>query len=203
MEPVVVSLLLAAAACAPSPRSPQATPRAAPTGEAAPAQRQIPVYYAHRTTGRPAVATDRYTSKYLDVANSPLYPFGYGLGYTRFEYSDVRLDRRRIAPGDTLRVSVTLTNVGARAGSEVVRLYATDELASVAPAVQRLRGFRKLRLAAGESRDLTFLLTDADLASYSTDMRMHATEPGFFTVSIGGDSDAASRHRARFELVGR
>ncbi len=171
---------------------------------------QIPVYYAHRPTGRPAVAGDRYTSKYLDVENTPLYPFGYGLGYTRFAYSDVRLDRARMGPDDTLRVAVTVTNVGPRAGAEVVQLYVTDELASVSPAVERLRGFRKLRLRPGESREVVFRLTAADLALRVSEVAERGeevaergeevAEPGFFTLSVGGDSDAASAHRARFEL---
>ncbi|MEJ2186735.1 MAG: glycoside hydrolase family 3 C-terminal domain-containing protein, partial [Gemmatimonadota bacterium] len=162
---------------------------------------QIPIFYAHRNTGRPPVASDRYTSKYLDVANSPLYPFGYGLGYTRFAYSDVRVDRARMAVGDTVHVSVTVKNIGRRAGTDVVQLYVTDEEASVAPVVERLRGFRRVRLAPGKSRRVSFPLTAHDLALYSVDMKRYAAEPGFFTVSVGANSRDAHAHQARFELV--
>lgn len=161
---------------------------------------QIPVFYAHRTTGRPAVATDRYTSKYLDVANTPLYPFGYGLSYTRFRYSAVHLDRTRMGMGDTLHVSVTVTNVGARRGSDVVQLYVTDEVASVAPPVEELRGFRRVTLAPGESRDVHFRLTTRDLAFWSPDMTRFRAEPGWFTVSVGPSSVADTQHHARFDL---
>ncbi len=162
---------------------------------------QIPIFYAHRNTGRPPVAGDRYTSRYLDVANSPLYPFGYGLGYTRFTYSDVRVDRARMAVGDTVHVSVTVKNIGRRAGTDVVQLYVTDEEASVSPVVERLRGFRRLRLAPGEAREVSFPLTAHDLALYSVDMQRYAAEPGWFTVSVGPNSRDAQEYQARFELV--
>jgi beta-glucosidase len=164
---------------------------------------QIPIFYAHRSTGRPAVASDRYTSKYLDVANSPLYPFGYGLGYTRFAYSNVRVDRAQMGFGDTVHVSVTVRNVGQRAGTDVVQLYVTDEEASVSPVVERLRGFRRVRLAPGEARQVSFPLTTHDLALFSVDMKRYAAEPGWFTVSVGGNSRNAHEHQARFELVER
>ncbi len=162
---------------------------------------QIPVYYAHRNTGRPAVAGDRYTSKYLDVPDAPLYPFGYGLSYTRFSYSAVRLDRTRMTAADTLTASVTVTNTGSRVGSDVIQLYLTDEVASVSPAVEELRGFRRVRLRPGESREVTFRVTRKDLAFYSADMARRVTEPGFFTVSVGPSSAAETQHHARFELI--
>ncbi len=162
---------------------------------------QIPVYYAHRPTGRPRVATDRYTSKYLDVANTPLYPFGYGLSYTSFAYSDVHLDHSRMRAGDTLHATVRVTNTGARTGSTVVQLYVTDEIASVAPVVEKLRGFRKVSLRPGESRSVTFPLTTEDLAIWSADMTHRLAEPGWFTVSVGPSSVADSQSHARFQLT--
>ncbi|HET8654959.1 MAG TPA: glycoside hydrolase family 3 N-terminal domain-containing protein [Longimicrobiaceae bacterium] len=160
---------------------------------------QIPIYYGHLSTGRPAVATDRYTSKYLDVPNSPLYPFGYGLSYTTYSFSNVRLSRERIAPGDSLTATVTVTNTGKRAGEEVVQMYVRDEVASIARPVRELRGFRKIALQPGESKDVSFRITPADLGFYGADMNW-VVEPGWFTVFIGGDSNA--REHARFLLGG-
>ncbi|HEX6068764.1 MAG TPA: glycoside hydrolase family 3 C-terminal domain-containing protein, partial [Longimicrobiaceae bacterium] len=112
---------------------------------------QVPIYYAHRNTGRPPSSTEKYTSKYLDVPWTPLFPFGYGLSYTRFSYGPPRLGTTTLRPGGSLAVQVEVTNSGTRMGHEVVQLYIRDEVASVTRPVKELRGFERIRLEPGES----------------------------------------------------
>ncbi len=159
---------------------------------------QIPIYYNHKPTGRPPDARDMYTSKYLDTPWTPLYPFGYGLSYTTFRYSGVRLGAGRVRRTDSLSVSVTVTNTGRRTGDEVVQLYLRDEVASFTPPVRTLRGFRRINLAPGESRTVTFTLGSADFALPGPDLRP-MIEPGFFTVGVGTNS--TQLQEARFEVV--
>jgi beta-glucosidase len=149
---------------------------------------QVPIYYAHRNTGRPPDPNSKYTSKYIDVHWTPLFAFGHGLSYTTFEYGALEVDREVIAPGDSVGVRVTVTNTGDRAGAEVVQLYVRDDVASVTRPVMELRGFRKVRLEPGESRTVRFTLTPDDLAFYDLGMR-RVLEPGTFTVFVGGSSD--------------
>lgn len=154
---------------------------------------QVPLYYAHLETGRawdPSTPVSRhYTSHYADVSNSPLYPFGYGLSYTRFGYGPVQLDSDRLLPAGTLRASVRVTNSGSRRGTEVVQLYVHDEVASVSPPVRLLKGFQRVDLAAGASAEVRFTLRPADLAFHRADGST-GTEAGRYTVWIGGDSAA-------------
>jgi beta-glucosidase len=159
---------------------------------------QIPIYYAHRNTGRPPSAPNKYSSKYLDVSFEPLYVFGHGLSYTTFEYGAPTLSATTMRPGDSLRVDVEVTNTGRTAGDEVVQLYLRDEVASIARPVRELRGFRRVHLAPGERRTVRFTLDVRDLAFYDADMH-HVAEPGAFRVFAGGSS-AATRD-ARFTLV--
>lgn len=159
---------------------------------------QIPIHYNMKNTGRPFDANNKYTSKYLDVDNTPLYPFGYGLSYTTFQYSDIRLDRSSLAPGETLRITVRLTNTGSRPGEEVAQLYVRDLVGSVTRPLRELKGFRKVSLQPGEQRELTFELTRDDLRFYTRDMRFDA-EPGQFQLFVGGDSTADLS--AMFELA--
>ncbi len=149
---------------------------------------QIPIYYNHTNTGRPASA-DKYTSKYTDLPSSPLFPFGYGLSYTSFEYKDLKLSAPSIAAGGTLNVSVTVTNTGAREGTDVAQLYVHDEVASVTRPVRALAGFRRVSLRPGESRTLEFTLTPKELGLYDQRMRF-VVEPGKFRVYVGGSSEA-------------
>jgi beta-glucosidase len=158
---------------------------------------QVPIYYNHKNTGRPPREEDRYTSKYLDVPWTPLYPFGHGLSYTTFTYSEPRLSRTAIGPADTLTVEVTVANAGARAGEEVVQLYLRDDVASVTRPVRELRGFRKVLLRPGERRTLSFRLGPDDLACYDAGLR-RVVEPGTFTVFVGGSS--AATMQARFTV---
>ena len=148
---------------------------------------QIPIHYDMKPTGRPFDADNKYTSKYLDISNDPLYPFGYGLSYTTFEYSDISLDKARFSGTDSIAVSVEVTNRGDRKGDEVVQLYIRDLVASVTRPVKELKGFRKITLEPGESREVTFVVTPEDLAFYDINMQL-TTEPGQFKVFIGPNS---------------
>ncbi|HKR09053.1 MAG TPA: beta-glucosidase BglX [Gemmatimonadaceae bacterium] len=148
---------------------------------------QVPIYYNHRNTGRPGDPANHYTSKYLDLPLTPLFPFGYGLSYTTFAYSNLKLSAPSIRAGETLTVSVDVKNTGDRAGDEVVQLYTRDDVASVAEPVKELKGFRRVTLAAGESRTITFKLSPDAFALYDHDMR-RVIEPGTFTIYAGTNS---------------
>ena len=166
---------------APSGKLPVSVPRAVG---------QVPIYYNHKNTGRPATA-EHYTSKYLDVATDPLFPFGFGLSYTTFRYGTVRLSADSIAPGDTLSVTADVTNAGPRAGDEVVQLYLRDEVASVTRPVRALAGFRRVTLQPGEKRTVRFTLGPEQLGLYNAALRW-VVEPGRFDVYVGGSSTADS-----------
>ncbi|MGH7527359.1 MAG: glycoside hydrolase family 3 N-terminal domain-containing protein [Gemmatimonadales bacterium] len=158
---------------------------------------QVPLYYNHKNTGRPP-SEEKYTSKYLDVPWTPLYPFGHGLSYTTFGYTAPRLSRTTMRATDTLVVEVEVSNTGSRAGDEVVQLYLRDDIASVTRPVKELRGFRRVTLRPGEQRRVSFTLRPDDLAFY--DQRMtRVVEPGSFTVSVGGSSAAVQE--ARFQVT--
>ncbi|MBQ4279491.1 MAG: beta-glucosidase BglX [Rikenellaceae bacterium] len=152
---------------------------------------QIPVYYNHKNTGRPAADADwfaKFRSNYLDVPNSPLYPFGYGLTYTTFEYGEVSLSSDRLARDGAITATVRVTNTGARDGVEVVQLYTRDRVGSVTRPVQELKGFRRVPLRAGESADVSFTITPDMLRFYNAELA-YVAEPGEFDVMIGGSSD--------------
>ena len=159
---------------------------------------QVPMFYSMKNTGRPFDANNKYTSKYLDVANEPLYPFGYGLSYTTFEYADLVVDQERISMDEELTVRVTVSNTGARAGEEVVQLYVHDQVGSVTRPIKELKGFRKIALEAGESQPISFALAPNDLAFYTRDMSFRP-EPGRFTIIVGPNSSEGLE--AEFELV--
>jgi beta-glucosidase len=148
---------------------------------------QIPIYYSAKNTGRPMDPNNKYSSKYLDVANTPLYPFGHGLSYTKFTYSDITLSKKEITAGEKLDVKVRLTNAGNYDGEETVQLYIRDLVASVTRPVKELRGFAKVFLKKGESKDVTITLTPEDLKFYNIDMKWVA-EPGEFKVFVGTNS---------------
>lgn len=159
---------------------------------------QVPLTYAAKRTGRPPRETEIYSSKYLDVSWTPLYPFGHGLGYTRFDYDAPALSAARIAPEDTLAVKVTVKNAGARAGVETVQLYLRDDVATVTRPVRALRGFARVSLAPGASTEVTFALDKDDFALLDADGK-RVVEPGAFTVYVGGDSNA--ERSASFEVT--
>jgi beta-glucosidase len=148
---------------------------------------QVPIFYNHKMGGRPPVKDQAYRSTYLDMPFEPLYPFGFGLSYTEFTYGPIRLSQAQTSHSDTIQVSITLTNAGAVAGAEVVQLYIRDVQASVTRPVKELKGFQKIQLDPGESRDVTFTLTTKDLAFYNQQMQRVA-EPGTFQVFVGGNS---------------
>ena len=150
---------------------------------------QIPVYYSYKNTGKPSVRGGPAwgVSKYSDIPNEPLYPFGFGLSYTTFEYSDVKLSKNRIKINEPLEIKVTVKNTGQVEGEEVVQLYIRDLVASVTRPVKELKGFQKINLSAGESKEVVFTLTSADLAFYDRDMNFRA-EPGEFKVFVGTNS---------------
>lgn len=148
---------------------------------------QIPIHYDMMNTGRPFDADNKYTSKYLDVSNEPLYVFGHGLSYTTFDYSPVSLSSNKMTTSDSLEVTVTVTNTGEYEGEEVVQLYLHDKVASVAPPVRELKGFQKINLSPGESKEVVFTITNEDLSFYRKDMS-YGSEPGEFMVFVGGNS---------------
>lgn len=159
---------------------------------------QVPYYYNHKNTGRPMDPDQKYTSKYIDVPNKPLYPFGYGLSYSDFEYSDITLDHEKMSPDSSLRVSVTVKNTGKRKGQEIVQLYIRDLFASVTRPIEELKGFQKIMLGAGDSRKVTFTLAADDLSFYNQDMKK-VVEPGRFDVFVGPNSRDVKK--AEFEVT--
>ncbi|HET8645906.1 MAG TPA: glycoside hydrolase family 3 C-terminal domain-containing protein, partial [Vicinamibacteria bacterium] len=147
---------------------------------------QVPLYYAHRNTGRPP-SDEKWTSKYLDLPVTPQFPFGFGLSYTTFELSGLKLDATRIAPGGSVRLDVTVTNTGSRAGDEVVQVYLSDLAASVSPPVKRLVAFQRVSLGARESRMLSFTLGPREMGLFDARMKW-VVEPGAFRVTVGTSS---------------
>jgi len=148
---------------------------------------QIPIYYSEKNTGRPIDEQQKYTSKYLDIPNTPLYPFGYGLSYTTFKYSDIRLDKTTINANDKLNATVTITNTGKFAGQETAELYIRDMIGSVTRPLKELKGFKKVFLQPGESKTIVFTVNTDDLKFYDINMK-YIYEPGDFKLFIGTSS---------------
>ncbi|MET3805485.1 beta-glucosidase [Nakamurella sp. UYEF19] len=160
---------------------------------------QIPIYYNHQNTGRPADPNNKYTSKYLDLASGPLYAFGFGLSYTSFTISAPRLSSPKMNHrGGHLTVSVDVTNTGKVAGDEVVQVYLHDPVASIAQPVRRLRGFQRVTLHPGQKKTVTFTLTTEDVGFYDNRARF-LVETGLIDVYVGNSSDAAAK--ATFTVV--
>jgi beta-glucosidase len=166
---------------------------------------QVPIYYAHKQTGRPATpeayvpiddipvrmpqSSTGFVSNHLDAGFEPRYPFGYGLSYGQFVYGGIETSRTEIRPGDPVTVRAVVRNEGAVEAEEVVQLYVRDVIGQVTRPVRELKGFRRVRLAPGESREVSFELRPEDLAFHGRDMRW-VTEAGEFEVWIGGSSEA-------------
>lgn len=150
---------------------------------------QIPVFYASKNTGRPIDPKNKYTSKYLDIPNEPLYPFGFGLSYTKFEYGDLALNQNLMIKAGKmpLRLSIPITNKGSMAGTEIVQLYIRDVVASVTRPVKELKGFKKIHLNPGETKVVEFDITLQDLEFYNKDLKKVA-EPGEFRLMVGPNS---------------
>ena len=157
---------------------------------------QVPIYYNHLNTGRPvpegADHYFKYQSNYLDVRNDPLYPFGYGLSYTTFQYGDVQLSSNEMTRNGTVEAKVTVTNTGSRDADEVVQLYIRDLQASISRPVKELKGFQRIRLKAGESREVTFTVTRRELSFYDTEGN-EVIEPGEFHIMTGPNSRDVSQ----------
>lgn len=148
---------------------------------------QIPIYYNHKNTGRPFDEDQKYTSKYLDVSNEPLYPFGYGLTYTTFNYSNIKLSSPTLKAGQTLTATITVTNNGNYDGVETVQLYIRDLVGSITRPVKELKGFQQVTLKKGESKTVSFQITVDDLKFYNSNLK-YVAEPGDFQLFIGGNS---------------
>lgn len=162
---------------------------------------QVPVHYNEFSTGRPHVPgkdKDRFRSKYLDIPNKPLYPFGFGLSYTTFSYSDITLSKQVIGKKESLTASVTVKNTGQIMGKEVVQLYIQDLFGSVVRPVRELKGFQKIALEPNESKTITFVIKEDMLRFHGADM-VYQSEPGAFNIYIGGDSTTVNE--AGFELT--
>ena len=161
---------------------------------------QIPVYYNYYSTGRPAKSdTDlNYVSSYTDLPNSPKFPFGYGLSYTTFSYSDMSLSAKSMSAAKPLRATVSVTNTGKFDGKETVQLYTRQMVGSIVRPVKELKGFRQVFLKAGETKAVTFTLTADDLRFYNRDLK-YGYEPGDFEIFIGTNSRDVQH--ANFTLV--
>lgn len=149
---------------------------------------QVPIYYNHMNTGRPPDPKNKYTSKYLDVDWTPLFPFGYGLSYTKFKITNLQLGSARILPNGKVKVSVDVENVGPRAGDEVVQLYIRDVAASMTRPVKELKGFQRVTLQPSEKKRVEFVLGPEHLGFYNRQMRF-MVEPGEFKVMVGPNSE--------------
>jgi beta-glucosidase len=151
---------------------------------------QVPIYYSHKNTGRPLGEGkwfSKFRSNYLDVSNDPLYPFGYGLSYTNFSYGDIKLSAPTLKTGGSITAKITLTNTGKVEGKEVVQLYTRDLVGSLTRPLKELKGFQKISLKAGESKEVSFTLTAEDLKFYNADLQ-YVAEPGDFKLFIGTNS---------------
>lgn len=152
---------------------------------------QEPLYYNHLPTGRPVAENAKifakYASNYLDVRNDALYPFGYGLSYTTYSYSDIHLSSNQMSRDGSIKATVTVTNTGTRDGDEIVQLYIHDKVASISRPVRELKGFKRIHLNAGESKDVSFDITPDLLKFYDANLK-EVLEPGQFDLMIGASS---------------
>lgn len=171
---------------------------------------QIPIYYNHKMTGRPASAESFVpmeeipvrsfqtslgnTSHYLDIGLDPLFPFGFGLSYSSFEYKNVRLSASQITQNDSLEIRFTLSNTGDFAATEITQLYVRDRIASITRPVKELKGFQRISLKAGESKEVVFVLKSSDIGFYDRDGN-YQTEAGTFSVGVGGNSAITLTHQ--------
>lgn len=150
---------------------------------------QVPLYYAHKNTGRPLNGPwfQKFQSNYLDVSNEPVYPFGFGLSYTSFTYGEPTLSASSMTSTESLTLSVDVTNSGTRDGAEVIQLYVRDLVGSVTRPVKELRGFQKVMLKAGETKTISFKITNEELSFYNSELKW-GSEPGKFQLFVGGNS---------------
>jgi beta-glucosidase len=163
---------------------------------------QIPIYYSHKNTGRPLGNEEgkfeKYKSNYIDERNEPLYPFGFGLSYTKFQYSDVNISSKKMTKDQTITVSVAIRNSGDYDAKEIVQLYTRDVVGSITRPVKELKGFQKIEIKKGETKIVSFTITEEDLKFYNQNLDFIA-ELGTFEVFIGANSD--TKNKETFELV--
>lgn len=148
---------------------------------------QIPLYYNHKNTGRPMSPGNKYSSKYLDIQNEPLYPFGYGLSYSTFTFSDITVSKNKLKGNETLTAKINITNTGKYAGEEVVQLYLRDPVASISRPVKELKNFKKIMIQPGETKDVVFEITTDDLKFYNSELK-YDWESGEFMIFVGPNS---------------
>ena len=165
---------------------------------------QVPIYYNYKNTGRPFDPNSKWTGKYIDQSNAPLWPFGFGLSYTTFSYSEPKVELKSggdlksppDSPNALLTVAVSVTNTGKLPGEEVAQLYVRDLIGSVTRPVKELKGFQKIMLQPGESKELKFNLTEKDLSFYRQDMTF-GREPGEYEIMVGGNSEEVKKIKVR------
>jgi beta-glucosidase len=150
---------------------------------------QIPLYYNHKNTGRPLTGQwfSKFQSNYIDVSNEPLYPFGFGLSYTNFEYGALQLSATKLKGNQKLKVTIPVKNIGNYAGKEVVQLYIRDEVGTITRPVKELKGFKKIELGAGETKEVVFEITTELLKYYNSDLKFD-WESGDFQIMVGPNS---------------
>ncbi len=161
---------------------------------------QIPLYYAHKNTGRPLEDGkwfQKFRSNYIDVSNDPLFPFGYGLSYTTFSYGNIALSSKSLKGNQSLQASIAVTNTGKYTGQEVVQLYIRDLVGSVTRPVKELKGFQKIILKAGETKTVTFQITPSDLKFYNHDLK-YEWEAGDFEIMIGSNSQDVNKAKVNW-----
>ncbi|MDU4476025.1 beta-glucosidase BglX [Clostridium sp.] len=162
---------------------------------------QVPLHYNEFNTGRPvktSIHNSRFTSRYIDVENTPLYPFGYGLSYTKFEYGDIKISSDKLTNNSTITASIKVKNVGDIAGYETVQLYIQDIKGSVVRPVKELKGFKKVKLESGEEQNIEFIINEEMLRFYTSSMEFKSEE-GRFKLYIGSNSDELQE--AEFGLI--
>jgi beta-glucosidase len=175
---------------------------------------QIPLYYGQKNTGRPASEATfveinnikvrapqtslGMTSTHLDTHFSPLFPFGFGLSYTQFEYKNIKVSRQVIVMGESLKITATISNIGKFDAEEIVQLYIRDLVGSVTRPVKELKGFQRIYIPAGLCETVVFKINTDELAFYNREMKLGA-EPGFFNAWIGGNSD--TELKTEFEII--
>jgi beta-glucosidase len=162
---------------------------------------QIPIYYNHYNTGRPAKDDNdkTYVSSYIDLPNSPKFPFGFGLSYTTFDYSDLKLSKNKINRNEEIKVSLKITNSGKIAGEEVVQLYLRDRVASIVRPIKELKGFNKIALQAGETKEISFIINNETISFYNNNIEL-ISEAGEFDIMIGSSSEDI-KLKSKFELI--
>ncbi len=162
---------------------------------------QIPIYYAQMNTGRPAVGKEKWESKYIDCPNTPQFPFGFGLSYTQYDYSNLALDSKTLKPSGALKVTVDVKNSGSVAGTEIVQLYIRDLVASITQPVRKLVDFKRVELAPGETKTVEFDLPASKLGFYN-EQGKYVLEPGSFNLWVGRDSSDSTLQDS-FQLVSK